>query len=305
MSIVTAVIPCHNAAPFLREAIDSVKGQSMVVAETLVIDDGSVDASAAIAREAGVQVLSTGGWRGPGAARNVGARHAKTPYLAFLDADDQWLPRHCETVLALLEAAPAAAVAFGEVQRFEGGREVPAPGRRGPRKGTLPELLSENPIAQSAAAVDRAKLLAAGGYREDLRYAEDYDLWLRLADHFPFVRTEQITCRYRIHPAQLSHDTPAMIRGGWEARMACRRRLEARGAFTAEHHRMMLLALEDDLRTAWLSADAQALELLLELSNRVEAGPTLRRAIHTRIRWLPARRLLCAIRALGNNTRRV
>src|SRR6266540_47543 len=112
MSIVTAVIPCYNAAAFLAEAIESVKAQSVLIAQILVIDDGSQDDSPRIAREAGARVLSTGGPVGAATARNLGAREARTPYLAFLDADDCWLPAHCETLLALFRAHPEAAVTY-------------------------------------------------------------------------------------------------------------------------------------------------------------------------------------------------
>src|SRR6185369_10297801 len=113
MSIVTAVIPCYNAGGYLAEAIASIKAQTVPVAEILVVDDGSQDNSAFTAEAAGARVLSTAGRKGAGAARNLGAKAAKTPFVGFLDADDLWLPRHCELLLARLNADPAAAVAFG------------------------------------------------------------------------------------------------------------------------------------------------------------------------------------------------
>lgn len=302
MSIVTAIIPCYNAATYLGQAIESVKAQTMPVAEILVIDDGSGDNSVAIAQAAGARVLFTGGQRGAATGRNLGAREARTPYLAFLDADDCWLPTHCETLVGLLQASPAAAVAFGRIQQFGAGGDIPTLRRHGIRnEGTLPELLLDNPIPQSAAVVERSKFLDAGGYREDLRYAEDYDLWLRLAEQFPIVASDAVTCRYRVHGEQLSLKLPAMIRWGWEVRFACRTRLQARDGFTAEHERKLGEALADDLRSAWVQADRESLDLLLGLAGRIEDGAELQAAIRTRIRLLPLRRLVLAVRTLGSH----
>src|ERR1041384_3174986 len=142
MSIVTAVIPCYNAGEFLAEAIASVKAQTVPVAQILVVDDGSQDNSVQIAQVAGARVLSTEGRRRAGAARNLGAKEAKTPFIGFLDADDLWLPQHCELLLARLTAEPEAAVAFGRVQQFDDGGDIATPSpRRAPDEGSLLNLL--------------------------------------------------------------------------------------------------------------------------------------------------------------------
>jgi glycosyltransferase involved in cell wall biosynthesis len=299
MSIVTAVIPCYNAAAYLADAINSVKAQTVPVAEILVIDDGSKDGSAGIAREAGARVLSTGGQVGAATARNIGTRESRTPYLAFLDADDLWLPPHCETLLGMLQGRSDAAVAFGRIQKFGPAGDIPPARRRGverPDDAGLPALLFDNPIAQSAAIVERSKLLEAGGYREDLRYAEDYDLWLRLAERHAMLGANVVTCRYRVHTEQISHALPAMIRCGWEARLTCRARLEERGEFGAAHRRRLLEALAEDVRSAWMLGDRESLELLLALAGRIEGASRLRGSIRARTYLLPLRRLALALK---------
>ncbi len=90
---VTVVVPCYNAAPFLRATLESVLCQSLAPCEVLVIDDGSTDQSAAIAESFGppVRVVSQKN-QGESIARNRGIDEARGDWIAFLDADDLWRP---------------------------------------------------------------------------------------------------------------------------------------------------------------------------------------------------------------------
>jgi glycosyltransferase involved in cell wall biosynthesis len=98
---VTVIIPCYNAAPFLRETLESVMNQTQLPLEVLVIDDGSTDDSAAIAEsfDPPVRVIRQPN-RGESVARNRGIDEARGVWLAFLDADDLWHPTKTETLLA-------------------------------------------------------------------------------------------------------------------------------------------------------------------------------------------------------------
>jgi glycosyltransferase involved in cell wall biosynthesis len=104
-SNVTVVIPCYNAAPFLRATLESVMRQTHTPFEVLVIDDGSTDQSAAIARSFGspLRVISQTN-QGESIARNRGIDEAKGDWIAFLDADDLWLPNKLERQLAAVKA---------------------------------------------------------------------------------------------------------------------------------------------------------------------------------------------------------
>ena len=84
---VTLYLPCFNAAHFLERVLPAVKAQTYPVERILVIDDGSTDETAEIARAHGVEVFSQGRNRGLGVARNTAIRLAETPYVASLDAD--------------------------------------------------------------------------------------------------------------------------------------------------------------------------------------------------------------------------
>src|SRR5207302_50744 len=115
---VSAIVPCYNGARWLAEALESIKAQSLPVQEIIVVDDASTDNSAEIAQKQGALVIGNPTNRGEGYSRNVGLRHASGDVIAWLDADDVWLPQHVSTLSALLQKYPRATAAFGAVQRL-------------------------------------------------------------------------------------------------------------------------------------------------------------------------------------------
>src|SRR5690242_17155890 len=101
--LVSAIIPAHNCERFLADAIDSALGQTYAEVECVVVDDGSTDGTADVASAYGNRVrLIRQEQRGVSAARNRGAAEAKGNLLAFLDADDRWLPERVERQLQAL-----------------------------------------------------------------------------------------------------------------------------------------------------------------------------------------------------------
>jgi len=94
---ISVVMPCYNGAKFLRETLDSVRAQTYQAVETIIVDDGSTDESAAIAESYGppVRVIRQPN-QGESVARNRGMQEAKGEWIAFLDADDSWLPSKLE-----------------------------------------------------------------------------------------------------------------------------------------------------------------------------------------------------------------
>jgi len=104
---VSVVIPCYNAARFLRETLDSILAQTLPAAEIIVIDDGSTDDSAAIAESYGPPVRAIRQPnQGESVARNRGIDEAKGDWIAFLDADDLWYPEKLEKQMAVAAASP-------------------------------------------------------------------------------------------------------------------------------------------------------------------------------------------------------
>jgi glycosyltransferase involved in cell wall biosynthesis len=114
---VSAVVPCFNGEPFLTEALESVRNQTQPVDELIVVDDGSTDRCVEIAESFGASDVRQEN-RGEGAARNRGTAVATGDVIAWLDADDRWLPHHVAVLTGLLHRHGEAVAAFGVVQRF-------------------------------------------------------------------------------------------------------------------------------------------------------------------------------------------
>lgn len=184
---VTVLIGSYDNAATLPRAIDSILAQSVAELELIVIDDGSTDATAELTadytrRDRRVRLLSMGRNVGISASLNAGLRAARAAVVAINDADDHSAPHRLERQLALLDARPDVAVVGCRMHEVdEHGRPLRA--RTSFRPGDVGgALMRFNPIPNTSAALRRDAALAVGGYDTRLRYAMEYDLWLRLAD---------------------------------------------------------------------------------------------------------------------------
>ena len=203
---VTVIVPAYNAAPFLQVTLQSLQQQTVQPTQVILVDDGSTDDTAAIAERHGATVIRQK-QRGPGAARNRGLAEATTEFVAFLDADDWYVPdklERCVTTLTDLNAASVATDAWiVRDDRVEGRKNQQ---RVVPTALTLELLLRDNPIVCSTVVARRAAVLEAGGFDEDpaLVATEDFDLWLRMAKREPFAYLPQPLTFYRVHAGSLS-----------------------------------------------------------------------------------------------------
>ncbi len=119
MNSISAIIPVQNGERYLAAAIDSVLAQTCPPDEVIVVDDGSTDGSSAVARSFGppIRVLTQANL-GPAAARNLGIAHATGDLLAFLDADDLWMPDKLARQAQVLQDDPACEAVLGGVENF-------------------------------------------------------------------------------------------------------------------------------------------------------------------------------------------
>jgi glycosyltransferase involved in cell wall biosynthesis len=115
---VTAAIPVRDGEAYLAEAIESVLAQSRPCEQVIVVDNGSTDRSAEIARSYGSVEVVLEPRPGIGAARNAAMRAARSSHIAFLDADDLWDPAKTALQLSAFEADPDLRLAFGHVRQF-------------------------------------------------------------------------------------------------------------------------------------------------------------------------------------------
>ncbi len=191
---VSVVIPAYNSAHSLSDAIDSVRMQRWPNLEIIVVDDGSTDQTDRVLTDlAGpdVHVIRQEENAGPAAARNAGIQAAHGKWIAFLDADDIWLPGKLKKQFQAICRNPDAAVVYsdGYVRHVDGQlRERRA---RRPRHSVLRELLWGSLFSMSSTMVRRNCFHAAGAFDVQLRTGEDWDIWLRLATSYRSVCVEE------------------------------------------------------------------------------------------------------------------
>jgi glycosyltransferase involved in cell wall biosynthesis len=172
LPLVSCVVPVCNGEAYLAEAIDSILRQTYQPVEIIVIDDASADRSAEIATGCGdpVRLLSHSENRGTASARTTGVLAARGEYVAFLDADDLWLPEKIACQLAHLEGPPRFDVSFCQIENFwEPGQEAEEERWRRARR-TLGTYLLQTGLA-------RRDVLERVPLRTDHRYFE-HAAWL-------------------------------------------------------------------------------------------------------------------------------
>ncbi len=205
---VSVVIPAHNAARWIGDAIAGVLAQTHAAAECIVVDDGSADGTSVIAASFhGVRVIAQAN-AGVAAARNAGAAAATGDLLAFLDADDAWVPRRLEAMLGAQGdvVLSAAAVCDADLRPL-------GPIRRLSRPLDVPRLLLGNPELVSCSSnllIARRAFAQLGGFDERLSTSADWDLLARLLARGPLAYVDEPLTLYRLHRDNMSVDVALM-----------------------------------------------------------------------------------------------
>lgn len=200
---ISVVMPVYNAEPYLREAIDSILGQTFTDFELLILDDGSTDGSLGIVRsynDTRIRVLVEP-HRGLEAIRNKGLQEACANYIAWIDADDRCHPERLSRQVSYMNthADTVAVGSWAQVIDKEGrltGQMLIPP--RGGQELRL-RLCTENPIINGSSMIRRDAALAVGAYRQGFPPAEDYDLWLRLSEAGEVANIAEPLYQLRIH----------------------------------------------------------------------------------------------------------
>lgn len=207
----SVVIPLYNKVAYIRRAVDSVLAQSYRDFELIVVDDGSTDGS-----HLALDPIDDPRFRlvrqknaGEGAARNRGIEEAREAWVAFLDADDLWLPTHLEETAAIIEAIPEAGfVATGLREVLEttiAGRDISDLAAHYSNRDKRPDIRRVDyfletsrrigRVSSSNVAVRRDELIAIGGFGA-FRAGADLDCWARLALRRPCALSDRMTCLY-------------------------------------------------------------------------------------------------------------
>ncbi len=211
--LVSVVIPCYNQAHFLAEAARSAVARTARV-QVIVIDDGSTDETAAVARAFDNVLLIRQGNRGLAAARNRGFQASSGDFVVFLDADDRLLPGGLDAGVRALAERPDCAMTYGRcVMMGADGEFWTTPEVPNVRSGHHAALLQTNMIWTPAVAMfRRTTLLAAGGFAEGFDGAADYDLYLRVSRDAPICDHGRLVAAYRRHSSSMSGRAERMLR---------------------------------------------------------------------------------------------
>jgi glycosyltransferase involved in cell wall biosynthesis len=212
---VSVLLPVHNGERFLREAVDSVLGQTLTEIEVLVVDDGSTDGTAtqlAAYRDERLRVVHQA-HAGLVSALELATREARAPLLARMDADDVSLPERLERQAGFLKANPSVGLVGCGVEVIdETGRAESAVLLPSADADLRRRLLLRNPLTHGSVVLRREALAEAGGYQAGYGANEDYDLWRRIARRWELAAVSEVLYHYRRHGAAVTRTDPERLR---------------------------------------------------------------------------------------------
>lgn len=220
----SVIIACYNAADTLAETLASLQNQDEQDWEAICIDDGSTDATRNLLHIAAdmdprIRMIAKIN-EGPSVARNMGAAMAKSDWIAFLDADDIWLPQKLSHMAKVAGEKPDTDAIYGKVAFFEDAQAADT-GKSNVKAGVTPleALLGENPVCTlSNLCVRRETFFEVGGFREDMRYSEDLEFLIRfVAAGKTLTGTSTLLVRYRASYGGLSANLMQMHEGWRQA----------------------------------------------------------------------------------------
>ena len=205
---VSVVIPVHNRAQYVGEAIESILRQTYSDFELLLIDDGSSDGTGEVLRSyADERVRLVRHERNLGIARtrNDGVRLARGDYVAFLDSDDIAYPMRLEKQIAFLDSHPDyAAVGAWVSWMDQSGRPMKRVKRRPASSGEIAALRVLRSGVENTASMGRTTVLRDYPHNEAYDGAEDYELWARIAARHKLSNLQEVLVRRRVHGQQIT-----------------------------------------------------------------------------------------------------
>lgn len=208
---VSVVIPAYNAERYIAAAVESAAAQTVKPREIIVIDDGSTDRTAAIVAlySDRVQYVAQEN-RGVAAARNHGIERSAGRYVAFLDADDLWMPEKLERQAdAMAKSGLRASFTAHLVVDDE---MKPLFENHNPGEGTLHDLLTIGNVVGSPSSVvcERAVFREVGGFDGALSLCADWEMWIRIATATAFAPIDAPLIQYRLHDDNMSRNVPLL-----------------------------------------------------------------------------------------------
>ncbi|GAW86828.1 conserved hypothetical protein [Bathymodiolus platifrons methanotrophic gill symbiont] len=224
---ISAIIPAYNSQDFILDAIKSIQRQTHAVDEIIIIDDGSVDNTQFIVQNLGIANIKyiRQENQGPSSARNRGIKIAQGDWLAFLDADDQWLEDKIEKQLEALALSPELHLIAGDMQEIGIDNKVITQSVLAKHnllqkfqtnqsraiKNALAELVQKNFIPTGTVLVKRATLIESGMFNNLIHFGEDLELWAKIAAKHPITCMPDILMLRRLHEQNATSSTTPML----------------------------------------------------------------------------------------------
>jgi glycosyltransferase involved in cell wall biosynthesis len=206
--VVSIVMASKNYAQFVALAVQSVLDQTFTDWELVIIDDGSTDATSTVLapflKDSRIRYVASD-FLGQSRAKNLGARLTKGEFIAYLDADDAWQPTKLAKQLEVLRSSPKVGVCF--TQRLlmdESGATRVASDPPAPSGNVLPEIFLRNFVCFSSVMVRRTVFDHVGSFDPAWDLSIDFDLWLRVAQHYEFHQVQEPLTLYRTGHGNLS-----------------------------------------------------------------------------------------------------
>jgi len=224
---VSVVIPTYNCARYIAETLESVLRQSLRPHEIIVVDDGSTDDPQRVLeqyRDRIIYIYQENA--GEPAARNTGIRQARGDFIAFLDADDLWLPDKLKFQMDYFEKHPEVALVYSDMKLFdETGivhESVKEWLKMSPPSGyVFRELFAETLFGSGTVILRKACVERVGFFDEAFLVGSDYEMWLRMARHFKFGYVDKPLLMYRHHATMATRGLGRALQNGipWEGKV--------------------------------------------------------------------------------------
>lgn len=215
--LVSVIIPTYNRANLLPRALKSVLSQTYQPLEVIVVDDASQDNTSEVVEgfgEGTFRYIRHEENKGGSAARNTGIRAARGKFIAFLDSDDAWTPNKLERTLEVFASDPECGVVYSAHRIIRGSGTTEAHRANNPEGWIRAELLKSAVVGTTSAVVVRRNCFArAGLFDESLPSCQDWDMWIRIAEHCKFRRISEPLVRYYWHGDQISTNFDATYQG--------------------------------------------------------------------------------------------
>lgn len=210
--LISVIIPCYNHGAYLGNAINSIYGQQGYASyEIIVVDDGSADDTREVALAfPGVRYIYQQN-AGLSAARNTGIKYSNGQFLLFLDADDWLLPDAMATNYSYLKDHEEIAFVSGAYAKFFVKENLLIDIKKEVVSDHYCTFLEGNYIGMHAAVLYRRRLFDNLAFDESLKACEDYDLYLKIARHYPVVHHTKVLTVYRIHDTNMSGNPVLMV----------------------------------------------------------------------------------------------